>query len=598
MADRYWVGGTGTWDATTTTNWSDTSGGAGGFSAPTSADNVIFDSLSNATLYTVTVGTNAVCKDWTVAGPLVGNVTFAGTSTISIYGSLTWPVSGMTRTYTGINQFYATTTGNTITTNGISFGSRVIFDGVGGGWTLGSALTTTSASAAAVTILNGTFDTGNYNVTSNSGGFTIGAGTKTVNLGSSTITVAISTIGWNATTAGTTLNAGTSTISLGFSSTTFAGGGLTYYNVSFTSTALGTTTINGVNTFNNLTQTSRSIPGRRLVVLGANQTVNGTLTLGATNISVRRIRIESSVIGTQRTITLNGTLATLNDVDFRDINAAGTVSTPWTGTRLGNCLGNSNITFDAAKDCYRIGTGDWSATQWALTSGGAPDANAFPLAQDNAIFDTNTTTGTHTINLQWSIGTLDCSALNVAVTIASGAQFPDFYKNIILDSDVTLTGTSAWNFLGQGTTQTVTSAGVTFTQSIVINSPSGIVQLLDAFTQDSARTFTITNGTVQLKNGVTSTVGAFATSGTNQKFLQSTLAGSQATLSQASGTVNVSNLVIKDINATGGATWNALWSNNNVDLGNNTGWFFGDQPITNAVEYTYKIRSFTQPRRF
>ena len=29
MADRYWVGGAGTWDATTTTNWSATSGGAG-----------------------------------------------------------------------------------------------------------------------------------------------------------------------------------------------------------------------------------------------------------------------------------------------------------------------------------------------------------------------------------------------------------------------------------------------------------------------------------------------------------------------------------------------------------------------------------------
>ena len=56
MADRYWVGGTGTWNSTSTTNWSATSGGAGGASAPTYADNVIFDSLSNATAYTVTLG--------------------------------------------------------------------------------------------------------------------------------------------------------------------------------------------------------------------------------------------------------------------------------------------------------------------------------------------------------------------------------------------------------------------------------------------------------------------------------------------------------------------------------------------------------------
>jgi hypothetical protein len=133
---------------------------------------------------------------------------------------------------------------------------------------------------------------------------------------------------------------------------------------------------------------------------------------------------------------------------------------------------------------------------------------------------------------------------------------------------------------------------------MVFNGIGGTWAFQDALTQGSTRAFTVTNGTVQLKNGVTSTVGAFATSGTNQKFLQSTLAGSQATLSQASGTVNASYLTIQDINATGGATWNALWSNNNVDSGNNTGWFFGDQPIINAVEYTYKIRSFTQPRRF
>jgi hypothetical protein len=35
MADRYWVGGTGTWSSTNTANWSTSSGGAGGASVPT-----------------------------------------------------------------------------------------------------------------------------------------------------------------------------------------------------------------------------------------------------------------------------------------------------------------------------------------------------------------------------------------------------------------------------------------------------------------------------------------------------------------------------------------------------------------------------------
>ena len=585
MAVRYWVGGSGTWDATTTTNWATTSGGAGGASAPTSIDNVIFDSLSNATAYTVTVGTNAVCEDLTVAGPLVGNVTFslAATARIDCHGSMTLPATGLT--WTGVSgaliTFKSTTTGKTVTTNGVTLtNTRADFSGAGGEWTLGSAFTLTAGFT--LSVVEGTFNTGNFNITG--GQFTsTGNLTRAVNLGSSTVTLSATTV-FIVSGLNLTWNSGTSTINCSAASPAFTGGGLTFYNVSFTSTALGTTTINGANTFNDLTQASRSIPGRRLVVLGDNQTVNGTLTFGTTNTAIRRIRIESSVIGTQRTITLNGTLATLNDVDFRNINAAGTVATPWTGTRLGNCLGNSNITFDAAKDCYRIGTGNWSATQWALTSGGAPSANNFPLAQDNAIFDTNTTTGTHTIDLQWSIGTLDCSALNVAVTIASGTQIPDFYKNIILDSNVTLTGTNTWNFLGQGTTQTITSDGVIFTQGITINSPSGTAKFLDALTANN--TFTIANGIVELKDGATTTVTTFVTSGTNQKFLRSTLAGSQATLSQASGTVNASYLTIQDINATGGATWNAFVDQQNIDAGNNDGWDF----FVQLSQYMYTRR--------
>jgi len=53
--------------------------------------------------------------------------------------------------------------------------------------------------------------------------------------------------------------------------------------------------------------------------------------------------------------------------------------------------------------------------------------------------------------------------------------------------------------------------------------------------------------------------------------LNSSSAGSQATLSDSSGTNSVSFVSIKDINATGGATWNAFVTNGNVDDGNNTG---------------------------
>ena len=55
MATYYWRGGSGTWDASNTTNWSTSSGGAGGFGPPTREDAVIFDTNSAPGNYTVQV---------------------------------------------------------------------------------------------------------------------------------------------------------------------------------------------------------------------------------------------------------------------------------------------------------------------------------------------------------------------------------------------------------------------------------------------------------------------------------------------------------------------------------------------------------------
>jgi hypothetical protein len=63
MADRYWVGGSGSWSSTA--KWSATSGGASGASVPTASDNAIFDANSGAAHYTVTVTDNATCADLT-----------------------------------------------------------------------------------------------------------------------------------------------------------------------------------------------------------------------------------------------------------------------------------------------------------------------------------------------------------------------------------------------------------------------------------------------------------------------------------------------------------------------------------------------------
>lgn len=505
MADRYWVGGAGTWDASTTTNWATSSGGAGGASAPTSGDNVIYDANSDAgSGYTVTI-TAGSCNDLTMSGLDQATIVSLGTTAfLNIHGSMTLPATNLT--WTGTNAttcllaFLATTTGKTVTTNGVTLtAQRIRFEGAGGAWTLGSAFTTTGN---ATFIEEGTFNTGNYNMTivglSRASSST---GTASILLGSSTITISGSGALQINSVTNLTLNAGTSQITISNASPTFAGGGLTYHNVSFTSAALGTTTITGANTFNNLTQTSRSATGIRTISLGDNQTVSGALTLGAANTSIRRMLVASNTIGTQRTITCNGTLATLADVDFRNVNAAGTVATPWTGTRIGNLLGNSNITFTTAADKYwnLVGGGNWSGTGWALSSGGAVTANNFPLAQDKVIIENTglNTSATITINLDWQIGELDISTRTNAMTLANSTQ-PEFYKNIKLSSAVTMSGTVQWIISGQGTTQILDTNTATFVPPIIIGSPSGTLQLAEDTTFSS--NVNLTAGTLDLND--------------------------------------------------------------------------------------------------
>jgi hypothetical protein len=160
------------------------------------------------------------------------------------------------------------------------------------------------------------------------------------------------------------------------------------------------------------------------------------------------------------------------------------------------------------------------------------------------------------------------------------------YGSLTLHAGMSFTATANTLTLAATTPQTITTGGLTVDCALNFNGIGGSWAFQDAIIQGSTRAFIITNGTVQLKAGATSTVGAFATSGTNQKFLQSTLASSRATLSQASGTVNASYLTIKDINATGGATWNAFATNNNVNAGNNLGWDFAVQ----LGRYIYTVR--------
>jgi len=180
--------------------------------------------------------------------------------------------------------------------------------------------------------------------------------------------------------------------------------------------------------------------------------------------------------------------------------------------------------------------------------------------------------GTFTISGTTHINNFNCTGFSGSISPAALHLTGD----VIFSASMSIVAGASSIFFSGSRNRTITTNGITIDRPMVLSSSAsgGVVNFADALTQGSTRAFTVGAGTLKLKNGVTSTVGAFATSSTEQKFLSSTVAGSQATLTQAGGRVNASYLTIEDIDATGGATWDAFTNRRNIDDGNNDGWNF------------------------
>lgn len=494
MANRYWVGGTASWDGTAGTKWSTTSGGAGGASVPTTADDVFFDANSTGTCTISTIDVSAKSINCTgFAGTITGN------KNITVAGSITL-VTAMAYTHTGTVTFTGT---GTLTTAGKTFGA-VTINGAGITLTLGDALNTDTRT---LTVTSGTFDTANYSVSA--GGFSSSnSNLRTINLGSSTVTLA-SSLNLN-TTTNLTFNAGTSQINLNSSSFSLSSGGVTFYNVSFTSNSTGTRTVFGINIFNNLTVNASAL-GLSFLSLNADQTVNGTLTcVGSTPLA--RCSVISSVPGTQRTIAAATVIA--DDCDFRDIAITG-ASAPIAPVRAGDCGGNSGIIFPTAKTVYRVGTNSlWTgSSSWALSSGGVGSDDNYPLPQDTAVIDDNTPfTGTLSTPSLVNIGTLDASTRTTNITLGYGFGANN-YGSYTLGVGVFTSGTAILTFSGVGT-QVFNSAGSTITFRVTVFKPSGVFRLGSALT--ASNSFTLSRGDIDL-DGYTLTTTAFISTTTNTR---------------------------------------------------------------------------------
>jgi hypothetical protein len=483
-----------------------------GASAPTSADPVVFDADSNVgtAAFTVTTSTGAACGGMSVSG-LDGTMTWAGTTAMTISGSLLLPTSNFTRTYTGALTFDTT---GTITSNGVSFASALTFNGSGQTFTLGSDLTTTG---------NTTFTTGSISLQT----FTLSAltfsssntNTRSINFGTGKISVSGTTgtvwnmADWtNFTVSGTPLlqkpNAG-GTINHGPYGGPFDYNKTISVNVSVSTAYIGQfrdfqaggtiTLTSNLHVFGNLTiNASSTVSDFVGFTLRGGSTGSASQSITTNNVSFYQLTSSN----TNAVALLNDSL-TVGSFDLILDTQGNSVTAPYMTIKAGSFLRTSTLT--------------------------GQTVNVFPGINP----------GTSKIILQG--GANDC-------LIASQGTLGVSPTTLLYDVELNPTVTP---------TTTYINGDLSFNK---IYSRTTVAHFLILYTNPEVggEQYFFTN---------------FDASGTASG--QLTFSGSYAvSITQTSGTVNLSYATITNITATGGATWNAFTSNGNIDGGSNTGWNF------------------------
>ncbi len=525
----YWVGGAGTWNTTTTGDWANTSGGSPtGIRPPVQNENVIIDSSSGTGIITCTGG---VCNDLTVTTTL-GITLGASASTLSIFGSMTLPSGGsfvVRTTATVLSMTFAGNSAKTITTNGKTLG-LVTFNGVGGTWTLQSALTAISS----VTLTNGTLNLNNNTLTTSLAFLSSNSNTRAIQFGTGNITLSGSsaTVLSMATATGFTYTGTPSVIS----SYTGATGTRTF---SFGNTA-GGTEANALNLA--VSGGADTVVTTPISVFG---TINftgfvGTLS-GANRIIYRNLTISTgmAISGSTNTTTFAATSGTqlitsngktinfpitkdgAGTLQLQDALTLGTTRT-LTLTRGTLDLNNFSLTtglFSSTDNQFRaiaFGSANitvtGTATVWAtansptLTSTGTKVVNVTNSTATATNVDDQMLTEANSFNFNFTAGTY---ALTLGSAAYGSLNFTGFagtlnnsnrtiYGDVTLSSGMTITaGTSTQTFAKSSGTQELTTNSNPF-GCPVTKTGAGSLKLIGSFL--SVTTFSLTEGTLDLNS--------------------------------------------------------------------------------------------------
>jgi hypothetical protein len=577
--------------------------------AVTEANSISFRVTAGTGTFTISTTPTVRDLDFTDG---VNPTGFAGSLTMAIttiYGNfkastgMTCPASSNTIT------FAATSGTKTIDTAGVTFDRPFTFNGIGGTFQLVSALT--SGATRTCTLTNGTLNLNGFTLTT--GLFTTNAsnattlafgvgnitlsGTGTIFTGSTTCTATGTpqVICTNSSATARTISPGIVTEANSISFRVTAGTGT--FSISASNAVRDYDFTDGVNPtgFSGaMASNSATVYGSFKASTGMTRTAgaqgltfaatSGTKTINTAGVTFDcpfafngvggTFQLASALTSgatrsctlTNGTLDLNGYTATFGSVSSSNSNvrtlAFGTGKIVLTGTSgtIFTTSTSTNLTVTGTNPLIQATAG--GAGTRTITMGAAGESNAISV---------DVTAGSDQINLSTTSGAYkNISAVGFTGNLNFSSSIAVF-GNFDVGTATALTGTGSPNFAATSGTKTLQSNGLAFPVNIQFSGTGGAWSLQDALSVTG--TLTMTNGTLQLKSGATSTVGAFATSGTNPKYLQSTTPGSQATISDPSGTITATYLSIQDIVATGGATWNANGPTNS-NISNNSGWNF------------------------
>lgn len=344
MANRYWVGGTGNW--TDNSHWSDTSGGTGGFSVPTTSDDVYLDSNSGSG--TITDTTTIFIAAFNCTG-FTGTLNIAG---CIFLGNVTLN-SSMTFNCTGAASI-RTSSGSTIsvTSAGKTFGGTADFtlqSGSNGTINLQDDFTCAGTLSFSETTIN----TNNNNVTCGLF-FSNSNTTRTFNQGSGTLTITGTGNVFYFNQGTYTFNAGTGTVLLSNTTTSSRNigvGATSPVALTFNKIIIGGTTGTSTTSFvGSVGHTIGELTSTKTVAHTITFPSSVTTTVGTWSVNGtpgNLVSLRASTAGTRATLAKSGGgTVTADYLDIKD--SAATPSSTWTATNSTNSGNNTGWSFGAA----------------------------------------------------------------------------------------------------------------------------------------------------------------------------------------------------------------------------------------------------------